>query len=315
MDLSQLYALNYGQPVGQVPAGVGQFSALGGAQPPASDLSRYYQQGTQAGQDMSWMAQQGLMQPQTQPQAAAPVPGQNGGVAGNLGAGGAQMDPTAAPAGGGYTADKFSTWFQGQYGQPIDPNVMNQIGAAVGPAGENGLYSQEQWNKGQSIAQAQAQNAKPFFPEFKPPTYEGSPAFTAPEKFQAPTMDEALNDQGYQFALKGGMNALQNAQALRGTARTGGALKDLMQYGQNAAAAQYDKVYDRALNRYGQDYQIGRDVWNLNDQARMGTFDRNYKGASDAFNAQFRGKELTFDDLFKRWNTNVNTQTQLSLAD
>lgn len=232
------------------------------------------------------------------------------------GAPAAGADPAAAtPAGGGYTADQFSSWYSGQYGQPIDPNLMNQIGGAVGPAGDNGLYSQAQFDQGKAIAGAQAQNAKPFFPEFNAPKYEASPAFAAPQPFQAPTMDEALSDQGYQTALKGGMNALQNAQALRGTARTGGALKDLINYGQQAATQQYDKVYDRALNRYGQDYQIGRDVWNLNDQARQGAFDRNYKGASDAFNAQFRGKELTFDDLFKRWNTGVNTQTQLALAD
>ena len=128
-------------------------------------------------------------------------------------------------------------------------------------------------------------------------------------------MDQALADPGYQFAVKGGMDALQNSQAARGMARTGASLKELMNYGQQAATQQYDKVYDRAAQQYGQNYQIGRDAWAVNDAQRRDARDFGYKGASDAFNAGFRGRELTFQDMFNRWNTNVNTQTQLALAD
>ena len=249
----------------------------------------------------------------------APVPGPNTGVAGpNAGAGGFDYLQAGAPAGGAaptYTPDQFSAWYSQQYGGPIDPGLLSQIGAAVGPAGENGQYSQGQFDQGKAIAQQQAQNAKPFFPEFKPPTYEAGPAYQAPAPFVAPTMDQAMADPGYQFALKGGMDALQNGQAARGLARTGASLKELMNYGQQAAAQQYDKVYDRAAQQYGQNYQQGRDAWAVNDAQRRDARDYAYKGASDAFNAGFRGRELTFEDMFRRWNTNVNTQTQLALAD
>lgn len=258
----------------------------------------------------------------------------NGGVAGNAGAGGfdymaaapagasmpamtggQQLQPAAAGTPQTYTSDQFGQWYQGQYGSAIDPALMQQIGAAVGPAGEGGLYSQAQWDQGVGMAQQHQANAKPFFPEFEAPKYEAGPAYQAPGKFQAPTMDQAMSDPGYQFALKSGMDALQNSQAARGLARTGASLKELMNYGQQAASQQYDKVYGRAAQEYGQDYQMGRDAWQMNDAQRRDARDFGYRGASDAFNARFRGKELTFQDMFNRWNTNVNTQTQLALAD
>mgnify|MGYP000373107889 CR=1 FL=1 len=245
-----------------------------------------------------------------------PNPAQNTGVAGNLGSGGFDyMAPAPGAPAPTYTPDQFSSWYQQQFGNPIDQGLLGQIGAAVGPAGENGQYSQAQFDQGKQLAQQQQQNAKPFFPEFKPPEYQAGPAYQAPEKFVAPTMEQAQADPGYQFALNQGMNALQNAQAAKGLARTGASLKALMDYGQQAATQQYDKVYDRAASQYGQNYQMGRDAWTLNDAQRRDARDFGYRGASDAFNANFRGRELQFEDLFRRWAQNTNIQTQLALAD
>ena len=279
-DPNGLAALNGGQP-----PGVGQFAALGNAQP------------------------------QQAPSPGLPNPAQNTGVAGpNAGAGGvapmAQADPAA-----GYTADQFGQWYKGQYGADLNQDQWAQVGSAVGaPTGPNGQYSADQYTAGQKVAQGfQVQPA--FFPEFQPPSYEASPAYQPPPKFQAPTMEQAMADSGYQFATKQGIGAIMAGAASRGVARTGGTMKGLIDYGQQAATQQYDKVYNRAADQYAQDYQIGRDAWGVNDATRRDARDFNYKGASDKFNAGFRARELQFADLYSRWRDNLNVNTQLALAD
>jgi hypothetical protein len=66
-----------------------------------------------------------------------------------------------------------------------------------------------------------------------------------PPDFVAPTYDEAFNDQGFQFALKEGRDALEKSAAAKGTLLTTGTLKDLDTFSQGAASQQYDKVYGR----------------------------------------------------------------------
>lgn len=215
---------------------------------------------------------------------------------------------------GGYSPEQFNQWYQGQFGQAPNSTLMGEIGTAVGAPGANGLYTANQWQTGQQMAQERGKGGT-FFPEFQAPTFEAGPAYQAPEPFKAPTMEQAQADPGYQFSLQQGQKALETSAAARGIARTGGALKDLLAYGQDRGAQQYENVYNREAQNYQQNYQMGRDAWAANQQQREGAFDRNYRGASDAFNAKFRGKELTFADLFNRWNVNTNTQTQLALAD
>ncbi len=225
-----------------------------------------------------------------------------------------QLQPAAAGTPQTYTSDQFGQWYQGQYGNALTSDQWNQIGNAVGAPGENGQYTQDQWNTGQQLAKG-FQNQPAFFPEFQPPAYESGPAYQAPAKFQAPTMEQAQNDPGYQFALKQGIGSIMSGAAARGVARTGGTMKGLIDYGQQAAAQQYDKVYGRAAQEYAQDYQIGRDAWGVNQQQRDAAYDRRYKGESDRFNAGFRAKEMAFEDLYRRWRDNLNVNTQLALAD
>lgn len=329
-----------------------------------------------------------------------------------------------------YSADDYTNWYTQTMGRAPDQAFLTNLGQSVGaPAGPDGRYTAAQWQQGQQLAQ-NGPGTSTFFPEFTPPTYEAGPAYQAPtyeagpayqaqtyesgpayqaqtyqggpayqapdafsyEGFRAPTQEEAQNDAGYQFAVNQGMKALEGSAAARGLARTGGALKDLINYGQQAGAQQYQNVYNRAaqswgMNRdnaaqnYSTNYQVGRDSWNMNEdarrqsydrnyraglegwqtnedarrqaydrnsaagyqawsaneQARQGAFDRNtaagyqgwqaneaarqsafdrnYQGASDAFNARFRGRELTFEDLWRRWNTQVNVNAQMALQD
>lgn len=90
--------------------------------------------------------------------------------------------------------------------------------------------------------------------------FEGVPNFEAAE-FRAPTLEEAMREPGYEFRLKAGNDALQKSAAARGVLRSGGTLKDLVQYGQNFATQEYANVFNRALQGYGANYQRAKDMF------------------------------------------------------
>lgn len=88
----------------------------------------------------------------------------------------------------------------------------------------------------------------------------GAPIFTPPV-FNRPTMEDAYNEPGYQFRVNAGNQALERSAAARGVLRTGGTLKDLVEYGQNFAAQEYGQVFNRALSSYDRQYQGARDAF------------------------------------------------------
>ena len=77
----------------------------------------------------------------------------------------------------------------------------------------------------------------------------GAPAFRAP-RFQAPTAAGLEADPGYQFRLGSGREALERSAAARGVLRTGGTLKDLLEYGQKFGSQEYEGAYNRALQAH-----------------------------------------------------------------
>lgn len=72
--------------------------------------------------------------------------------------------------------------------------------------------------------------------------------------FQAPTWQEAMNDPGYQFALKTGQEALIGNRSAQGLLGSSGTLKNMAQFNQQAAANQYNNVYNRKLQEYNTNY-------------------------------------------------------------
>ena len=72
--------------------------------------------------------------------------------------------------------------------------------------------------------------------------------------FQAPTWQEAMQDPGYQFALKAGQEALVGNRAAGGLLGSSGTIKNLANYNQQAAAQQYANTYNRALQNYNTNY-------------------------------------------------------------
>lgn len=90
-----------------------------------------------------------------------------------------------------------------------------------------------------------------------PETPTTSPLPTIPQApaFQAPTWQSVYDDPGYQFALKQGMEATQNAQAAKGMLHSGGTLKALSNLGQQTATQFYNDAYNRGLGTYNVNYQ------------------------------------------------------------
>lgn len=80
------------------------------------------------------------------------------------------------------------------------------------------------------------------------------------QQFQAPSLQQAQQEPGYNFALQQGTNALTNSAAASGNLLTGNTGEALQQYGQNLGEQNYQNVYNRAL----QQYQLGYNQYQQN---------------------------------------------------
>lgn len=93
--------------------------------------------------------------------------------------------------------------------------------------------------------------------------------FTA-TPFAAPSFEDAQNDPGYQFALKQGLQALTNSASANGGLLAGATGKALIDYGQQAAAQQYQNVYNRALTTNQANNASALSAYNANTAAQLG---------------------------------------------
>lgn len=122
------------------------------------------------------------------------------------------------------------------------------------------------------------------------------PEFTPPD-FKVPTWQEVqANDPGYQFRLKGGTDALERSAAARGTLRTGGTLKDIVDYGQNYSTQEYGNAFNRAKDAYQLQYQGSKDKyaphlaqWQTQAQAEMAAALAQYNRQFDLYSFNNRG--------------------------
>lgn len=137
--------------------------------------------------------------------------------------------------------------------------------------------------------------------------YRPRGSFTPPAPFsfsayEQPTLEEAQNEPGYQFALDQGRKALENSAAAKGVLRTGGTLKDLFSWGDRFAEQNYGNVNNRkfqtwsanrdnAANAYAMNYGISKDTFGLNNQQDLDTFDRNALGGLTAFQTNLGAQE------------------------
>lgn len=110
--------------------------------------------------------------------------------------------------------------------------------------------------------------APPTYQKYTPlgfPTPPKPPAFSYAD-FKAPTLEEASKQPGYQFGLQQGEQALQQSRAAQGLLRTGGTLKDILDYGRSAATQNYSNVLNQDLG-----------IYNTNRAGAVQAYNTNYK--------------------------------------
>lgn len=85
---------------------------------------------------------------------------------------------------------------------------------------------------------------------------QNSPFTNWTEAFQAPTAAQAEQYPGYQFQLQQGEQAIQNSAAATGELLDPNTQRSLINYAENAGTADYNNVYNQALQQYQQNYNI-----------------------------------------------------------
>ena len=152
---------------------------------------------------------------------------------------------------------------------------------------------------------------------FTPPAYEGATPFSRPEyaaaqPFTGLSVDEMNADPGYQFRMQQGQQALERSGAAKGVTNTGGNLRDILDYGQQAGSQEYGAAYGRKLGEYGMNeqnrfntyqtnYANAMGAYNQNEANRAGAFDRNVGNAANAYNTNT-------ENAYRQYTTNTAGQ-------
>lgn len=243
-------------------------------------------------QQAQFQANGGTWSGQT-PQGGPPGALDGGGQGGyNGGSAGPSYGPGGGAGGGGGYGGGQGGWNGQQYTgfQPFSPT------ATQGP---------EQF-QGQPITQPGDVSATQV---------QGPEALTA-NPFKAPTLEEATQDPGYQFRLQQGQQALGNSASAKGLLRTGGTLKDFLDYGQNAASQEYQNVYNRALgenqNDFSQRSQAYGQTNQFQQQAALANQGANLQAAQFNAGQNFNTQAANQSNALAAWQAyqGMNQQNQ-----
>ncbi len=145
------------------------------------------------------------------------------------------------------------------YGAPTTPNVQN--------------YQQPFYTPSAPYQAPTPYQANPY----------SVPTFDAATPFRGPSVADMQADPSYQFRLTEGQKALERSGAARGVTNTGGTLKDILNYGQQAASQEYGNIYNRALNTY-----------NVNEANRGRAFDTNAALGFQGYGANEMGRSQAY---------------------
>lgn len=103
-------------------------------------------------------------------------------------------------------------------------------------------------SKAQTKAQKQALEAQMELA--RPYVEAGKNAMTQYQNlapYQSFSMDQFQADPGYQFRMSEGLKALERSASARGLLQSGGTLKDITRFGQDAASQEYQNAFQRYL--------------------------------------------------------------------
>jgi len=224
--------------------------------------------------------------------------------------------------------------------QPYDPSggfepggfTGRQQGGGYQPVEDPGMYTPgEAYQAPEYRAPDPYQQATPFSRDeyqaatpFGRPEYQGATPFSRDEyqaatPFAAPTAADMAQDPGYQFRLSQGQKALERSGAARGVTNTGGNMKGLLDYGQQAASQEYGNVYGRNLttyntneaNRasaYNTNYGNAFGAYNTNEANRAGAYQTNYSNAAKAYDTNEANRagayQTNYGNALTAYNTN-----------
>jgi len=201
--------------------------------------------------------------------------------------------PATAPSGGG------SGGGGGTAPPPISPGGgPGGGGTDGGSGGGKGPYTPTTYDD-TSVDSILLGSDPGALPEFAAPVWEKPANFAFDKEWVAPTAATMAADPSYQFRMAQGQKALENSAAGKGLLRSGGTLKDLVDYGQNFATNEYSNVYNRGFNEYKFDFDKSADVWTKNYNKSRDEFDRLYKGKFDEFTPKLTG-----------WQTKTNNRAR-----
>jgi hypothetical protein len=147
-------------------------------------------------------------------------------------------------------------------------------------------------------------------PAFNAPRWQAPPEFKYNRQFTAPNSAELTADPSFQFRLDQGRKAMEQSAAGKGVLRTGGTLKDLVNYGQNLATNEYSNVYNRKFNEYKFDYDKEADIYAKNYGLSRDVFDRNYKASYDEYSPKLRGWEVKSNANWQKYMFDRNKEQQ-----
>jgi hypothetical protein len=129
------------------------------------------------------------------------------------------------------------------------------------------------------------------------------------QAFTAPSYQDAQSDPGYQFALQQGQQALTNSASANGGLLGGAMGKALIDYGQNAAAQQYQNVYNRALqtNQTNNSNNLAAYQSNVNAQLGVGNLGVSQQNANTSAQGVANSYALGQGQLgYDYWNAGNN---------
>jgi hypothetical protein len=143
-----------------------------------------------------------------------------------------------------------------QYGAAND--ITASTGAGQGMVAQGGndaitAVNNATTNANQTLTDSlgrQTQNLNPYLQAGQTGANALTNSINNPARF---TVQDWMNDPGYQFLLEQGNQAINNSAAARGSAVGGNALKDLTRFGQGLAATEYQSAFDRFMASQNQD--------------------------------------------------------------
>jgi hypothetical protein len=195
---------------------------------------------------------------------------------------------------GWYTApDKFATpeAFKGERMAGVDPFTGGRINASARFQSPVQPFDMGEWKTPEAFQPTTGFSAERM---------SGLPAYQGPGEFAAPNFNDP-NDpaaQAYKFRLDQGQQMLENSAAAKGVLRTGGTMKDLINYGQGAASQEYQSAWDRAMQQYQTEAQLGLAGHQMQMDQAFGTYDRNY-------NAGLAENEIAYGRAASEYDRNL----------